>query len=357
MELALYHPGLGFYETAGGAGRSGSDFLTSPEVGPLFGAVLARALDSWWEGLGRPDPFVLVEAGAGQGTLAASILSAAPACSPALRYVLVERSAALRRRLAARLPLEPPSQVLGSAVPTDPEEAPRVEPGLGPLVTAVETLPQGPFAGVVLANELLDNLPFRLLERREEGWADVLVTADLAELAVPAPPEVAAEARALAPSAPLGGRIPIQHAARDWLAEALSRLSRGTVVVVDYASTTGAMAERPWTDWCRTYRGQSRAGHPLEDLGLQDVTCEVAVDQLVAVRPWTSSGDQARFLAAHGLDALVEGARRQWREQAAVGDLAALAALSRVQEAAALTDPSGLGGFQVIEWEVRTGRG
>ena len=77
---------------AGGrAGRRG-DFITSAEVGPLFGAVVARALDAWWDELGSPDPFVVVDAGAGVGTLARAVLAAGPACAAALRYVLVERS-------------------------------------------------------------------------------------------------------------------------------------------------------------------------------------------------------------------------------------------------------------------------
>ena len=83
MEAALYDPEDGFYASGGSAGRRG-DFLTAPEVGPLYGAVLARALDTWWAELGRPDPFVVVEAGAGPGTLARSVLAAAPACLPAL---------------------------------------------------------------------------------------------------------------------------------------------------------------------------------------------------------------------------------------------------------------------------------
>src|SRR5436190_1620189 len=90
MELALYHPEHGFYSAGGGAGR-GADFLTSPEVGPLFGRVLARALDAWWRDLGEPDPYVVVEVGAGAGTLARHVLDAGPECAPALRYVLVER--------------------------------------------------------------------------------------------------------------------------------------------------------------------------------------------------------------------------------------------------------------------------
>src|SRR5690348_8235326 len=69
VEAALYDPTFGFFTRGSGAGRR-RDFLTSPEVGPLFGAVLARALDTWWDELGCPDPFVFVDCGAGEGTLA-----------------------------------------------------------------------------------------------------------------------------------------------------------------------------------------------------------------------------------------------------------------------------------------------
>src|SRR3954463_11195059 len=89
MELLLYGDD-GFFTTGGGAGRR-ADFITSPEVGPLFGAVIANAIDTEWHRLGRPDPFVVVEAGAGRGALARAVLDARPACSPALRYVCVER--------------------------------------------------------------------------------------------------------------------------------------------------------------------------------------------------------------------------------------------------------------------------
>ena len=68
MRLALYGE-HGFYGGGGRAGRRG-DFITSPEVGPLFGAVVARFIDAEWARLGRPEPFTFVEAGAGPGTLA-----------------------------------------------------------------------------------------------------------------------------------------------------------------------------------------------------------------------------------------------------------------------------------------------
>ncbi|HWJ98737.1 MAG TPA: hypothetical protein VNQ33_11300, partial [Acidimicrobiales bacterium] len=86
---ALYAPRLGFYQRGGGAGRR-RDFVTSPEIGPLFGAVLARALDTWWHELGRPERFHLVDAGAGPGGLTRSVLAASPACSGALACTLVE---------------------------------------------------------------------------------------------------------------------------------------------------------------------------------------------------------------------------------------------------------------------------
>ena len=76
MRLALYGE-HGFYGGTGRAGRRG-DFITSPEVGPLFGAVVARFIDAEWERLGRPEPFTFVEAGAGPGTLARSVIAAPP---------------------------------------------------------------------------------------------------------------------------------------------------------------------------------------------------------------------------------------------------------------------------------------
>ena len=354
IDQALCHPSEGFYAAGGSPGRHG-DFLTSPEVGPLFGSVMARALDAWWGELGRPDPFVVVEAGAGAGTLARDILVAAPACSTALRYVLVERSPVLTRLQGTRVHLEPAAVVLGPAVPGSSGDAPPPVPGAGPVATALPELPAGPVTGLVIANELLDNLPFRLLERRSGRWSEVRVgerDGRLEEVLVPAAPDVAAEAHRLVGDVDDGARVPLQHRARAWLRAALSLLERGRVIVVDYADTTPSMARRPWREWVRTYRSHGPGGHPLHDPGCQDVTCEVAVDQLAHVRTPTSDRSQAEFLWAHGIDDVVGTAREAWRARAAVGDLAAVRARSRVTEAAALTDPGGLGAFRVLEWAV-----
>jgi SAM-dependent MidA family methyltransferase len=354
LELALYDPDGGFFATGHGAGRGGADFLTSPEVGPLFGAVLAGAVDDWWEELGRPDPFIVVEAGAGVGTLARDVVAAAPQCAGSLRYVLVERSATLRARQAERLALAEPSQVLGPTATVseeDDDESPVPIPGAGPLLTSLAHLPAGPINGVVLANELLDNLPFVLVERHRGEWAEVRVGLD-GEVLVAASPVLAEEAERLAPLAPDGGRLPLQHRAAAWLRDALGVLARGRVVVIDYASTSAELAQRPWTQWLRTYRSHGQGRHPLHNPGGQDVTCEVAIDQLVRVRRPVSDQDQATFLRQHGIDHLVDEARAAWRARAPIGDLEALRAQSRLVEARALTDPAGPGAFRVLEWRV-----
>jgi SAM-dependent MidA family methyltransferase len=360
MEAALYDPEGGFYETGGAAGRRG-DFVTSAEIGPLFAEVTARALDGWWADLGRPDPFVVVEAGAGAGTLARDILAAHPACAPALRYVLVERSAALREAQAAVLPLELPAFVLGPSSPggaDSDDESVRYVPGRGPMVTSLAELPALTVAGVVLANELLDNLAFDLLEYRDGVWQEVLVGATgdgdkLTEVLVPASPDLAGDAgRWVGGAPPLaeGARVPVQRAASAWLRPALGLLERGRVVVIDYADTTAALARQPWPQWLRTYRRHLPGGPPLEEPGGQDITCVVATDQLASVRRPASDRSQAAWLAAQGLEDLVAAARALWHERAAIGDLEAMKARSRVHEADALCDPAGLGAFRVIEW-------
>jgi SAM-dependent MidA family methyltransferase len=350
MDLVLYGEG-GFFATGAGAGRR-ADFLTSPEVGPLFGALVAAAVDAEWERLGRPDPFVVLEGGAGRGALAAAVLAARPACAPALRYVCIERAEVLRERIAGSLPVEPPANVFGAVVHgDDPGAEGLVVPGTGPVVAVLDDLPLLPVTGMVLANELLDNLPFRLLERGSRGWVEVLVGLD-GEVLVDAPDDAAAEATALAPDAPVGGRVPLQRAAVDWVRRAAGALVEGRLVVVDYADTTPSLASRPWTEWLRTFRAHGRGGLPFDDPGHQDVTCEVAVDQLARWRPPDADRSQAEWLAAHGLGRLVDDAARIWRERAHLGDLEALKARSRVGEADALTDPSGLGAFRVLEWVV-----
>lgn len=315
MAEALYGAD-GFYTSGGRAGRRG-DFLTSPEVGPLFGAVVARFLDAEWDRIGRPDPFMVVDAGAGPGTLARSVLAATPRCAPALRYVAVETTAHQRA--------QHPDGVM-----------------------SVAELPSGPIDGVVLANELLDNLPFRLAVH-DGGWREAYVVTLpdgrlVEQLSAPFDPVPTV----LPGRAALGARAPLHDEAVRWVDRARSLVRRGTVVVVDYCSpTTAGLAARPWREWLRTYRGHERGDHYLAAPGTQDITTEVAIDQLPepdAVR------SQAQWLQLHGIAELVAEGKAYWEQHAARPDLAAIRMRSRISEAEALLDPDGLGAFTVLEW-------
>ncbi len=352
MELALYHR-AGFYATGGRAGRRGH-FLTSPEVGPLFGAVLARAIDGWWHELGQPEPWVVVDAGAGPGTLARSVLAAEPACAGALRYVLVEASGPQRAMHGEHLDLALPSQAFMGVDETD---GPPPELPAGPHVVSLAELPRVTVTGVVIANELLDNLPTRLIQRRDDGWDLVMVglgddESGFVEVLVPAPTQLAELGDRLAPGAPAGARLPVQERAAVWLREALATVEQGLVVVLDYADETASLASRPPSEWLRTYRDHEPGGAPLEAVGEQDITCEVAIDQLARIRAPTGRSSQAELLRRHRIDDLVEEGRRTWEQRAGVGDLDALRARSRVREAEALLDPDGLGGYVVLEWVI-----
>ena len=317
MELALYG-NEGFYTKAdgGSAGRRG-DFITSPEVGPLFGAVIARYLDAEWERIGRPEMFTVVDAGAGPGTLARSVLAARPSCATALRYVAVDVSPSQRER--------------------HPDG-----------IESVTTMPTEPFDGVVIANELLDNLPFRLAVF-DDGWRESYVDLGpdgrfvevLSAPFDPAPTHLPA-------TAPFGARAPLVERAAAFVSDTRLLVRTGSVVAIDYGTPITAMlAGRPYRDWLRTYRGNERGEHYLAAPGTQDITIDVPIDQLP--EPDTVRA-QAQFLQRWGIDELVEQGKRIWEEQAARPGLEAMRMRSRISEAEALLDPAGLGAFLVVEW-------
>lgn len=317
MATALYGA-HGFYTTAGRAGRRG-DFLTSPEVGPLFGSVIAGWINAEFRRLGEPAGFEVVEVGAGPGTLARSVQAHWAATGRAGHpYTAVETSPAQR---AAH-----PDSV--TSTPEHPDRA---------------------LTGVVIANELLDNLPFRLLVF-DTGWREAHVVETggrFAEVLLPLPEELA-EVGWLPARAPHGARVPYQQAAAAWVTDTLTRLTAGRLLAVDYVTArTAEIAAMPWREWLRTYRGHERGGHYLGTPGEQDITCQVALDQLPepdVVRT------QAQFLQRWGIDELVDEGRRVWEASAAAPTVAAMKMRSRVREAEALLDPAGLGAFLALEW-------
>lgn len=317
IDAALYDPVDGFYGASAAAGRAGrrGDFLTSAEVGPLFGAVIARAVDHWWQLAGQPSRFRVEEHGAGPGTLARAVLLAAPdvLTAGALQWDLVEQSAGQR----AAHPEHPALRSLGVSAAEAPD--------------------------VVVANELLDNLPFDIVRFDGTVWRridvglhdDRFIAVDGAEVA--APPAAAGAVR--------GATLPVHYAARDWIAgRRVSGAKR--VVVFDYGAPTAELLGRGG-GWLRTFRGHGEAGDWLAAPGTCDITSDLALEQLCDDATVTT---QAEWLRGHGIDDLVAEGRAIWEAGASVGDLAAIRGRSRIGEAEALLDPDGLGGFMVLEW-------
>ena len=317
VEAALYDEHDGFYVGGGRAGRRG-DFLTAPEVGPLFGAVISQAIDSWWESAGRPVTFTVVEHGAGPGTLARTVTAAAGAClaAGALRWVMVEPSAAQRET-------QPSGPHLHSLAQVHDEFVERVD--------------------VVFANELLDNLPFDIVARR--GDRGVVLDVDveggrcvLVDGPDTAPPPIAD-----------GGAVPRIDAAVGWIVAQRARYADARIVVFDYMATIEELDKRKG-GWLRAYRDHEQVDDWLADPGRVDITIDLPLDEFLPLDP-SSVCLQADFLRSHGIEQLVEQGRAAWHAGAAAGDLAALRGRSRVHEAEALLDPAGFGGFFVLEWE------
>jgi SAM-dependent MidA family methyltransferase len=212
MELALYEPGLGYY--AGGSRKFGAegDFVTAPELTPLFGQALARQVA---QVMAAASPVVL-EAGAGSGRLAADLLATLDAMSMAPeRYLILELSG----ELAAR----------------QRETLEREVPALAARVEWLRHLPES-FSGCVVANELLDAIPVHALAWRADGIRERGVGMDadggFAWVERPADNTLASAATAIELPPPYLGEI--APAAAAWTAEWGRRLTRGALLLLDY---------------------------------------------------------------------------------------------------------------------------
>jgi SAM-dependent MidA family methyltransferase len=316
MSLALYGEG-GFYQDGGKAGRRG-DFITSPEVGPLFAAVIARYLDDCWNELGCPGSFDVVEVGAGPGTLARGIFDAQPQCLSAMKYVAVEISESQR------------------AMHPD-------------FVESAESFPDRSIQGVVLANELLDNLPFKLFVY-DGAWKEAFVATGDGGKFVEVLRSVEDIPEVLPKNAPLGSRAPIQTAAAQWLLDVSKKMSNGKVLVFDYCSeSTSEIAVTPWREWLRTYKNHERGEHYLLEPGIQDITSQVMVDQLLEAIPKLLVRKQSDWLQLWGIQDLVSEGAKYWEQHKSSPDVLAMKMRSRANEARVIRDISGIGAFSVLE--------
>lgn len=337
MDLALYDPAEGFYERApaGAAGTAGAvgglgDFVTSPHASPLFGKLLARQVEDFDAALGEPAPFTILEAGAGDGTLAGQIaLGIEPGLRARTQLVLAERTSR-HRALAQARRMDASSRIVRDATELAPAS----------------------IDGCVLANELLDNLPFNLVRGTRDGLVELFVGAesDDAPLALVEGPVSSGAVERLAPKLPPGRDAVVPTGAAAFVESAAAVLRRGYVLLIDY----GASADAEGVAGVHGYRGQTVVGDVLADPGSSDVTAGVdmrlvaAIARDLGLAVW-GPVSQREALHALGFAEAVEALRRDQ-----VGHLDegrgtdAVRAFSARGAASLLVERGGLGDFAVL---------
>ena len=320
MDLALYDPDGGFFTTGKLRSERGGDFLTSPEVSPLFGETLARFVEQERERIGQP--FEVVEVAAGSGSLIGPLKRAID-----VEVWAVETSPAAREAVGVIL---------------DPD---RVRSDLPDRLR-----------GVVIANELLDNLPMALAQRVEGGWRERWVGVDgdrLAMLDAPPRAEVLEWLADYAGEVPEGGWVEVQLAAGAWLRDILHRLEAGSLLIFDYGDTAENLIPRRQDGTLRTYRAHHLGPHPLDEPGETDITADVNFSALMAVAGEAGMSyelhRQDDFLTELGLGDRLSDIRLAELEAARSGDeMERLRLRTLKTEAETLLHPRGLGDFRVL---------
>lgn len=364
MEVALYHPVLGYY-AGGGMGREPlgweGDFFTSGDVHPLWGWSVARQLHQMWELMGRPMCFDVVEPGAGRGLLAREVWryarERAPDWAEALRYTLVDRAppdAPLRQAREQRLAAE-----LGTL--DVPVWAVR---WLGALPADGESL-----TGCIVSNELVDALPVHIVEVRGGELHEIYVGLDertgrLVELSGgPSSPEVAAYLdtyRIAWRGYPDGWRCEICLEAEGWLRDVASGLKQGFLLTIDYGDTARnlyTVERRRGT--LAVYMRHQLGERPLANVGRQDITAHVNFTGLV--RAGRAQGlrlvgltTQAGFLRGLGIREEAEALATRLYPAADTerhtdrGQADYLRKRNLLGAVSTLLNPYGLGGFRVL---------
>jgi SAM-dependent MidA family methyltransferase len=301
MDMALHLPGLGYY--AGGSQKFGAagDFVTAPELTPLFGQALARQVAQINAVL--PAPSFVLEVGAGSGKLAADLLLALEALDalPA-RYEILELSGELRARQR---------QTIEASVPH-----------LAGRVVWLDELPEK-FSGCVIANELLDALPTHAVAWRESGLMErgVVQTAEGFGWAERPADGVLAEAMAALPvETPYESEIGL--AARAWVAEWGRRLEHGALLLVDYGLPRHELYHpQRGRGTLRCHYRQRMHEDPFWWPGLSDITthvdftavAEAGFDAGLEVLGYTN---QATFLINCGIGELLAARQEAGCEQA-----------------------------------------
>lgn len=349
MEMALYQPKEGYYTHRGGLIGARGDFYTAPHLTPIFGELISQQIVQFWQRLGCPVLFQVVETGAGQGLLASDILAnlyrGDPALWQALRYTIVEISEPLR--VAQRRRLE--------AVPNGPELVAKTQ------WRSLNEFAPGEIDGCFVSNELLDAFPVHLVTLANGRWQEIYVAFDAqasqfeevsGPLSNPALASYLDNLNLNLKDYEDGYRTEINLGALDWLETVSQALGRGYILTIDYgypAAQRYQPRRRAGTLQC--YSSHQVNDNPYINIGRQDITSHVDFSALLTrgeelglrTEGFTR---QANFLLGLGLgERLAAINDPAYRVQAGLTTKQQLAEREALQR---LINPTVLGNFGVL---------
>lgn len=332
MELALYWPGGGYYVAGDPIGAEG-DFYTSPRVHPVFGALLAVQLFQMWRLLGQPDPFTVVELGAGNGLLCRDIVAVAatmpPPFSHCLSYVCLDRRSSKGVEAA-------------------------IDSGSAPMNVCRMSAAGIPFrrmVGCFISNEYFDAFPVHQVTMTEGRLSEIYVTQEGSEIVTKtgelSDPALSSRFNDLGLVLEEGQIAEVNLALVAWAQDVALALEKGFILTVDYGDSASRLysAEERFRGTLTTFYNHVQIDSPLRRIGRQDITAQVDFTSLVDVGRGNGIrtlgfASQGQFLRRLGLSGMQERLRRlNLPQNAAQSNWAGMLDLAR---------PAGLGNFKVL---------
>jgi SAM-dependent MidA family methyltransferase len=282
MELCLYDPEFGYYSrNAAQFGKAG-DFYTSSDVHAVFGRLLARQFEEMWRALGSPERITLHELGPGRGLFAQDVLDWSekkfPGFFRALRYELVEQSAALRARIEQTLRRRFESAKASFAEGDRNPHFSRTERARN---GAPETASANSVPTIVFANEFFDAMPVEIvsdsvslrIDARNGRFVETWASSSAEELEF-------LDRYSIHPEP--GERVEVPLAAMMQMKMA-AMIERGFMVVIDYGYTREEQLAGRHRGTVKAIRQHSVSANPYEAPGEQDITADVNFTALAAI--------------------------------------------------------------------------
>jgi len=361
MLVCLYSPRGGFY--ASRDNRISTHFGTSPTSHPVFGALIARQLEQMWHILGDPPVFHVIEVGSGDGALAQSIVDAcwrmAPRFAQVLYYVAADYQPCWLQSRDHTFDWTngtgdwlSPATV--SAEGRQLNDVP--SPGKQDAILAIQRVKAAGLrafrnvVGCILCNELIDNFPVHRFAIQGGSVKEVFVTLEGGNLTEvldePSSPRIANRLTSLGLSFAEGYRGEVNLAIEDWTYQLSRALDRGFILTIDYGQLAPALyAPQNSQGTLVCYHRHTVSSDPYENLGQQDMTCQVDFTSLMRLGDRHGLAPvgytlQSQFLTNLGFASFLDVLQTQDLSDARM-------ALSRMAMMA-LVDPEAYGDFKVL---------